>query len=83
MITRKINKHFYNKFAETVSSKCFHMKTGADNRYHLKTATESSLRNVVFYIKDRTMDNVQNFDSYFNILLLSSYIQGKVSRLNK
>jgi hypothetical protein len=30
------------------------------SRLHLKTETESSLRNVVFQIKDRTMDNVQN-----------------------
>jgi hypothetical protein len=30
--------------------------------FHLKTETESSLRNVAFWIKDRTMDNVQNCD---------------------
>jgi hypothetical protein len=33
---------------------------------HLKKETESSLRNVVFQIKGRTMDNVQNCDSYIN-----------------
>jgi hypothetical protein len=32
--------------------------------YHLKTQTVSSLRNVVFWIKDRTMDDVKNCDSY-------------------
>jgi hypothetical protein len=32
------------------------------SRFHLKAETESSLRNVVFYIKDRTMNNVQNSD---------------------
>jgi hypothetical protein len=35
-------------------------------RFHLKTETESSLRNVVIQIKDRTIDNVQNCDSYKN-----------------
>jgi hypothetical protein len=29
------------------------------SRFHLKTETESSLRNVVFLNKNRTMDNVQ------------------------
>jgi hypothetical protein len=37
------------------------------SRFHLKTDAESSLRNIVFEIKDRTMDNVQNCDSYRNI----------------
>jgi hypothetical protein len=37
------------------------------SRCHLKTERESSLRNVVFLIKDRTMDHVQNCDSYINI----------------
>jgi hypothetical protein len=36
-------------------------------RLHLDTETESSLRNVMFEIEDRTMDNVQNCDSYINI----------------
>jgi hypothetical protein len=29
--------------------------------------SESSLRNVLLYVKDRMMDNVQNCDSYINI----------------
>jgi hypothetical protein len=37
------------------------------SRFHMKTETESSLRNVAFWIKDITMDNVQNCDSYINI----------------
>jgi hypothetical protein len=28
------------------------------NRFYLKTETESSLRNIVLFDKDRTMDNV-------------------------
>jgi hypothetical protein len=36
-------------------------------RLHLET--ESSLRNVIFYIKDRTMGNVEDCDSYVNISL--------------
>jgi hypothetical protein len=32
--------------------------------FHRKTETESSLRNVMFYIKDRTIDNVENGDSH-------------------
>jgi hypothetical protein len=31
---------------------------------HLMAGTESSIRNVLFYIKDRTMDNIQNIDRY-------------------
>jgi hypothetical protein len=34
------------------------------SRFHLKTETESSLQNVVFLIKGRTMNNVQDSDSY-------------------
>jgi hypothetical protein len=37
------------------------------SRIYLKTETESSLRNAVFWIKDRTMNNVQNCDSYITI----------------
>jgi hypothetical protein len=37
------------------------------SKFHLKTETESSLRNAVFQIKDRTVDNVQNDGSYINI----------------
>jgi hypothetical protein len=36
------------------------MKVG---KFHLKTETESSLRNVMFQITDRTMDNVQKYDT--------------------
>jgi hypothetical protein len=32
--------------------------------FHLKTETESSIRNVDFLIKERTVDNVENYDSY-------------------
>jgi hypothetical protein len=32
-----------------------------------------SLRNVVFQVNDRTMDNVQNCDSYINILSAQTY----------
>jgi hypothetical protein len=34
------------------------------SRFHSKTETESGLQNVVLYIKDRSMDNVQNCDGY-------------------
>jgi hypothetical protein len=40
---------------------------------HLKTETESSLRNAVFEMKIRLLDNVQNCDSYINIPLSQSY----------
>jgi hypothetical protein len=40
------------------------------SKLHLKTKIEYSLQNVVFEIKDRTMDNVQNCDDYINIDLL-------------
>jgi hypothetical protein len=40
---------------------------------YLKAERESSLRKVVFQIKDRTMDNVQNSDSYINITSLKTY----------
>jgi hypothetical protein len=42
-------------------------------RFHLKTETESSFRNVVFKIKHRTMDNGQSCYSYINIPLSQSY----------
>jgi hypothetical protein len=41
-------------------------------RFHMKTATESSLRNVVFEIKQRT-NNIQNCDSYINIPASETY----------
>jgi hypothetical protein len=34
--------------------------------FHLKTETDLYLRTVVFLIEDRTIDNVQNCDSYMN-----------------
>jgi hypothetical protein len=37
---------------------------------NLKTETESTLRNIGFLIKDRTMDNVQNCDSYIKVNIL-------------
>jgi hypothetical protein len=37
------------------------------SRFHLKPATESSLRDVVFYIRDRIIHNVQNYDSYIHL----------------
>jgi hypothetical protein len=39
----------------------------ADIYHHLKMETEFSLRNAVFQIKDRTMDDVKNRDSYNNV----------------
>jgi hypothetical protein len=36
--------------------------------FHMKTETNSSLQNVVLYMKDRTMDNVMNCDIFINIL---------------
>jgi hypothetical protein len=36
------------------------------NTFHLKAETECSLQKVVFLIKDKTTDNVQNCDSYIN-----------------
>jgi hypothetical protein len=41
---------------------------------HMKTETESSLRNVLFSIKDRTMDNIQNCGSYSLLKMLSQII---------
>jgi hypothetical protein len=43
------------------------------HKYHLKTETESSLQNVVFYLKDRTIYNVQNCDSYVIIPSSQTY----------
>jgi hypothetical protein len=40
------------------------------SRFRLKTEIESSLRNVVFEIEDKTMNNVQNCDSYKDIIWL-------------
>jgi hypothetical protein len=37
------------------------------NRFHLKTETESSHRNVMLYIKYRTGDNVQIYNSCIHI----------------
>jgi hypothetical protein len=37
------------------------------NKLRLKKKTVSSLRNVVFYIKDTAVDNLQNCDSYNNV----------------
>jgi hypothetical protein len=45
----------------------------SEARFNLNKETESSLRIVVFYIKDRTMDNVQNCDSYINIPSSQTY----------
>jgi hypothetical protein len=36
------------------------------SKFHQKTETESSLRNVPFKMKERVMNNVQNCDSYIN-----------------
>jgi hypothetical protein len=41
--------------------------------FPLKTGKESGLRNVVFYIPDRTVDNIQNCDRYINIPLSHAY----------
>jgi hypothetical protein len=39
------------------------METGAQlSRFHLKMETGSSLRNVLFKLKDWTMYNIQNYD---------------------
>jgi hypothetical protein len=38
--------------------------TVAGHQQRLKTGTESSLRNVIFKIKDRKMNNVQNCEIY-------------------
>jgi hypothetical protein len=37
------------------------------SRFHLKMETESSLRNVVFLNKNRTVDNVQEHNIYINL----------------
>jgi hypothetical protein len=42
-------------------------------KYHLKTQTETSLRNIVFEIEDKTMDNVQDCHSYINLFGLYYY----------
>jgi hypothetical protein len=38
------------------------------SRFHLKAETDCSVRNVVSLIIDRTMDNVQKYDSYIVIV---------------
>jgi hypothetical protein len=38
------------------------------SRFHLKTERESSLQDVVFNTKDRTMANIQNCDSYITVV---------------
>jgi hypothetical protein len=44
------------------------------SRFHLKTETESSLLDVVFYIKDRTMDNAFGLTRvYFFLAVLRYY----------
>jgi hypothetical protein len=43
------------------------------SKFKLKAEAESNLRNVVFQIKDRTMDNIQNCDSYINIPSSQTY----------
>jgi hypothetical protein len=52
---------------------CLEVETEANSFYlvqlssfHPKTETESSLRNIVFWITERTMDNIQKCDSYTN-----------------
>jgi hypothetical protein len=51
------------------------------SRFHLEMETESSLQNAVYYMNDRTMDNVQNWDSYaINLcarILYTHYTTGK------
>jgi hypothetical protein len=37
--------------------------------YHLKTATVFRLQSVV-YVKDKTIDNAQNFNSYIKLKLI-------------
>jgi hypothetical protein len=56
---------------ETMSSS-FAEFDGQD-RIIMKTEIESSLRNVVFWIKNKTLDNVQNCDSYINIPSSQTY----------
>jgi hypothetical protein len=43
------------------------------SRFHLKTETEFSLRNVVYQIKGRAVDNVQNCDSYIRIFHMQRF----------
>jgi hypothetical protein len=66
-------------FVEPIQNKpnwCHHLCPETDishihraqlSRLHPKTEAETSLRNVVFQIKDRMADNVQNGDSYINM----------------
>jgi hypothetical protein len=42
-------------------------------RFYLKTETESSLRNVAFLNKNRTMDNVQKYNVYANVPALQTF----------
>jgi hypothetical protein len=44
--------------------RCISIYWALQIRFHLDTEPESSLRNVVFWIRDGTMNNVQNCDSY-------------------
>jgi hypothetical protein len=50
------------------------------SRYHLKTETESSLRNVMCVVnKNRTMDNAQTHDIFINIPLSQTF-RSKLAR---
>jgi hypothetical protein len=53
-------------FPESETSSIYWAKP---NRFHLKTETGSRLRNVVFSIQDRPIDNVQKCDSYTHFYL--------------
>jgi hypothetical protein len=45
------------------------------SRFHLKSETECSLRNVMFLnIEDMSMDNVKHCNSYVNILSSQAYV---------
>jgi hypothetical protein len=53
---------------ETSSSYLAHL-----SRFHLKMETETNLRNVVPYVNNSTVDNIQIYDSYINIPLSKTY----------
>jgi hypothetical protein len=57
-------------FVETEASPIYWAQLSG---FHLKIEIKSSPRNVVLQVKDRTMDNVRNCDSYINIPSSQTY----------
>jgi hypothetical protein len=65
---RDVNKIY--RFLTTVDYLCL---LGSTEKLPPEEGTESSLKNVVFWIKDMMMDNFQNCDSYIDIPSSQTY----------